>query len=48
LTTNNGLGFVWARSGVGNEFLMLLIGFLHITRHAKEGVEEGRGEILKF
>jgi hypothetical protein len=24
------------------------ISFLHVTRHAEEGVEEGRGKILEF
>ena len=41
------LGFVRARFGVSNEFLMLLIGVLYVTGHAEEGVEEGRGKILE-
>jgi hypothetical protein len=47
-TTNNGLGFVRSRFGVGNQFLVFAISFLHVTRHAEEGVEEGRGKILEF
>ena len=52
LTTDNGqcrrLGFIRARFGVSNEFLMLLIGLLHVTRHAEEGLQEGRGKVLEF
>ena len=42
------LGFIRARFGVSNEFLVLLIGLLHVTRHAEEGLQEGRGKVLEF
>ena len=52
LRRNNGqyprLGFVKGRFGVGNQFLMFLIGRLHVSRYIEKPFEEGRGEVLKL
>ena len=42
------LGFVKGRFGVGNQFLMFLIGRLHVSRYIEKPFEEGRGEVLKL